>query len=245
MRRLSKRKKQQQERDLSSQIKVLNQKLTFHGLTPITKRQSDLFSSYNSGKHIAAIGSAGTGKTLCGLYLGLKDVLVDNLADSVTIIRSAVQTRNVGFMPGDKEQKEANYEAGYTDLVNDLFQDSNAYNLLKKAKRIHFDSTSFIRSRTISNSIIIVDECQNMRYDELRTVITRVGENSRILFCGDTKQNDLIGSSNRSDVSGLIMFLNVLKTMPSFDLITFTVDDVVRSGIVKEYILAEENLEAA
>lgn len=181
---------------------------------------------------------------MCALYLALSDVLEKGGYEKVIVIRSAVQTREQGFMPGSQSQKEAVFEAPYTDIVNDLFGRGDAYQILKQKGMMKFMTSSFVRGLTFDNSIIIVDECQSMTYHELDTIITRVGESSKIVFCGDTKQNDLEISRNRADISGLAEFLRVLKRIDVFDTIEFTPEDIVRSGLVKEYILAKERLAA-
>ena len=244
-RRMTRAQKRRAERDMDHMVNILNQKFAMRKINPIIKTQEYLFDDYKQGFNIAAIGTAGTGKTMCGLYLALKDVLENNEYKRVVVIRSAVQTREQGFMPGSKQEKEAVYETPYMDIVNDLFGRGDAYQILKQKKMLEFMSSSFVRGLTFDNAIIIVDECQNMRYDEIRSIITRVGESSRIIFCGDTMQDDLAGSRNRLDVSGLRKFLDVIEKMSSFSTIKFTVDDVVRSGVVKEFIITEEALAAA
>ena len=149
-------------------------------------------------------------------------------------------------MPGSQAEKAAVYEAPYQDIANDLYGRGDAYQILKQKGMIQFMTSSFVRGLTFDNAVILVDECQSMTYHELDTIITRVGESSRIIFCGDTKQDDLATNRNRADVSGLGEFMNVLNDIPSFKTINFTVDDIVRSGLVKEYIIAKEKvLEAA
>lgn len=212
-------------------------------IKPITKTQEILFDSYYEEYNIAAIGTAGTGKTMCALYLGIQDVM-DNLYDRVIVVRSAVQTREQGFMPGSKAQKEAIYSGPYRDIVSDLFQRGDAWDILGQKNCVQFMTSSFVRGLTFDNAVIIVDECQSMTYHELDTIITRVGENSRIIFCGDTKQDDLQQSKNRNDVSGLVDFLSVLRKIPSFRVVKFTPEDIVRSGLVKEYIIAKEKHES-
>jgi predicted ribonuclease YlaK len=174
--------------------------------------------------------------------LALNDVLQKGEYEKVVIIRSAVQTREQGFMPGSKAQKEEVFEGPYLDIINDLFGRGDAYKVLKTKGMLEFMSSSFVRGLTFDNSIIIVDECQSMTYHELDTIITRVGESSKIIFCGDTKQDDLQQSRNRADISGLHDFVRVLNNIPSFNVVNFTVNDIVRSGLVKEYILAKEQL---
>lgn len=241
-RRLSRKERRQQQREADHMVGILNQKFSMRQINPLTPAQSDMFESYYDGYNLAAIGTAGTGKTMCATYLALNDVLQKGEYEKVVIIRSAVQTREQGFMPGSKAQKEAVFEGPYTDIVNDLFGRGDAYQVLKAKGMIQFMSSSFVRGLTFDNSIIIVDECQSMTYHELDTIITRVGESSKIIFCGDTKQDDLQQSRNRADISGLFDFIRVLRNIPSFDVVNFTVNDIVRSGLVKEYILAKEQL---
>lgn len=237
-RRMSSKEKRRQERDLNH---VVNNKFSMRKIDAITDTQEDFFESYRRGYNIAAIGTAGTGKTMCALYLGLLDILSSPEYERLIVIRSAVQTREQGFMPGSKTQKEAVFTVPYSDIINDLFQRGDAWEILKQKNMVQFMTSSFVRGLTFDNSIIIVDECQSMTYHELDSIITRVGESSKIVFCGDTKQDDLQGSRNRNDVSGLIDFIKVLQKIPSFDVINFGIDDIVRSGLVKEYIIAKES----
>lgn len=233
----SKRKRTQQVREMDD---ILNRKFYMKKINPITKTQELLFKSYQEGSHIAAIGSAGTGKTMCALYLALKDVLDDGEYEKVIIVRSAVQTRDQGFMPGTLADKMSYYEGAYVDIVNDLFGRGDAYTILKQKNMIKFMSSSFVRGLTFDNAIIIVDEAQSMTYHEIDSIMTRVGESSKIVFCGDIRQDDLKNSKNRADISGLKDFLRVVRTLRDFSIVEFTTDDIVRSGIVKQYLIAKE-----
>lgn len=244
-RKMTQREKNRQARELEHQVGILNQKFSMRKIRPLTATQGDMFDSYSQGYNLAAIGTAGTGKTMCAMYLALNDVLNKEGYEKVIVIRSAVQTREQGFMPGSKAQKEAVFEAPYQDIVSDLFGRGDAYQILKQKQMMQFMTSSFVRGLTFDNAIIIVDECQSMTYHELDTIITRVGESSKIIFCGDTKQNDLEISRNRADISGLADFLRVLRRVESFDTVKFQPQDIVRSGLVKEYIMAKENLVAA
>ena len=240
--RLTKTKRSQIERETDY---LLDTKFGMKRIDPITDTQDRFFDVYQNGKNILAVGSAGTGKTYISLYLALKDVMAKNQYKEIIIIRSSVQSREQGHMPGDAKEKMAHFEAPYVDIVNDLFERNDAYQIMKQKNMIRFMSTSFIRGLTFDNALIIVDECQNMRWDELRTIMTRVGDGSRIILCGDTKQDDLACSKNRLDVSGLRHFKRVIDKMSTdcFETVEFTVDDIVRSGLVKEFIIAEEQLE--
>ena len=243
-RRLTKTKANKIEKETDH---LLNTKFGMKQISPMTDNQERLFESYQQGKNILAIGSAGTGKTYISLYLALKDVMAKNQYKKIIVIRSSVQSREQGHMPGDAKEKLSHFEAPYIDIVNDLFARGDAYQIMKQKNMIEFMSTSFIRGLTFDNALILVDECQNMRWDEIRTIMTRVGEGSRIILCGDTKQDDLACSKNRLDVSGLRQFKRVIDKMGTkcFDTVEFTVDDIVRSGLVKEFIMAEELLEVA
>jgi predicted ribonuclease YlaK len=212
-------------------------------IEPLTDNQKKLFNSYSEGKHLVAYGCAGTGKTFITLYNALKEVLSEITPyEQIYIVRSLVATREIGFLPGDHDDKSALYQIPYKNMVKYMFQmPSDAdfemlYGNLKQQETIKFWSTSFLRGSTLDNSIIIVDEYQNLNFHELDSIITRVGENSRICFCGDASQSDLVKTNERTGISD---FMNILRKMPSFDIIEFGVDDIVRSGLVKEYIIAK------
>lgn len=241
--RLTKTKRNQIERETDY---LLDTKFGMKRIEPITETQEKLFDAYNDGKNILAVGSAGTGKTYISLYLALKDVMAKKQYKEIIVIRSSVQSREQGHMPGGAQEKMAHFESPYVDIVNDLFERGDAYQIMKQKNMVRFMSTSFIRGLTFDNALIIVDECQNMNAGELRTIMTRVGQNSRIIFCGDTRQDDLTSSRNKLDISGLRYFKRIIDRMETncFETIEFTVDDIVRSGIVKAFIMAEEQLES-
>ena len=212
-------------------------------IEPITDNQKKLFDSYAEGKHLVAYGTAGTGKTFISLYNALADVLDETTPyERIYLVRSLVSTREIGFLPGDHEDKADIYQIPYKNMVKYMFQmptDADfemLYGNLKAQETIKFWSTSFIRGTTLDNAIVIVDEFQNLNFHELDSIITRVGENSRIIFCGDASQTDLVKTNDRN---GIHDFLNILRKMPSFDIIEFGIDDIVRSGLVKEYIIAK------
>ncbi len=212
-------------------------------IEPITDNQKKLFESYSAGKHLVAYGTAGTGKTFITLYNALSDILDESTPyEKIYLVRSLVSTREIGFLPGDHEDKADIYQIPYKNMVKYMFQmPSDAdfemlYGNLKAQDSIKFWSTSFIRGTTLDNAIIIVDEFQNLNFHELDSIITRVGENSKIIFCGDASQTDLVKTN---DKNGIHDFLNILRKMPSFDIIEFGIDDIVRSGLVKEYIIAK------
>ena len=212
-------------------------------IEPITDNQKKLFDSYADGKHLVAYGTAGTGKTFISLYNALADVLDETTPyERIYLVRSLVSTREIGFLPGDHEDKADIYQIPYKNMVKYMFQmptDADfemLYGNLKAQETNKFWSTSFIRGTTLDNAIVIVDEFQNLNFHELDSIITRVGENSRIIFCGDASQTDLVKTNDRN---GIHDFLNILRKMPSFDIIEFGIDDIVRSGLVKEYIIAK------
>tara|TARA_Y100000739_G_scaffold35021_1_gene26605 strand:- start:1600 stop:2349 length:750 start_codon:yes stop_codon:yes gene_type:complete len=212
-------------------------------ITPLTDNQKILFDLYAQQKNIVAYGVAGTGKTFITLYNALKDVLDESTPyERVYIVRSLVSTREIGFLPGDHEDKSTLYQIPYKNMVKYMFQmPSDAdfemlYGNLKSQETIKFWSTSFLRGTTLDNAIIIVDEFQNLNFHELDSIITRVGENSKICFCGDASQTDLVKTN---DKNGIVDFMGILRKMVSFGIIEFDVNDIVRSGLVKEYIVAK------
>lgn len=232
-------------------------KFTSHDLVeiqPKTKNQSLFIELYDKkvtlndkdntevNTNLMCIGSAGTGKTFMSFYKALEEVVAKEEKEKITIIRSVVETRQRGFLPGTEEEKEAPFELPYIGICDELikYQWRN-YEKLKKAGIIQFESTSNLRGVTINDSVIIVDECQNMNLHELDTIITRMGHNSRIIFCGDYAQSDLL--FNKNDQSGLPAFLKIIERMKSFKTVKFEPEDIVRSGIVREYILARNALE--
>lgn len=208
-------------------------------IQPKTDAQSDVFDAFAEGYNLMLHGSAGTGKTFIALYLALKE-LEKNSAKykSITLIRSAVPTREVGFLPGKLDDKLEVYEAPFKSVCSELYGRADAYTILRAKGQIDFLSTSYIRGLTLRNTIVIVDEVQNMSDMELNTIITRLGRNSRIILCGDSNQDDL--SLRRHEKSGWDILMEVLETVPSFDLIEFSHEDIVRSGVVRDYIIARD-----
>jgi len=212
-------------------------------IEPLTDNQRKLFDAYAEGKHLVAYGCAGTGKTFITLYNALCEVLDERTPyEKIYLVRSLVATREIGFLPGSYEDKSDIYQIPYKNMVKYMFQmPSDAefemlYGNLKSQETIKFWSTSFLRGTTLDNSIVIVDEFQNCTAHELDSIITRVGENSKIMFCGDATQSDLQKTNERN---GIVDFMSILRKMPSIDIIEFGVDDIVRSGLVKEYIIAK------
>lgn len=205
-----------------------------NALSALTETQRELFIQWNEDKSMLVTGSAGTGKSLLCLWLGLRDVLDENsFYENLTIIRSIVPSREIGFTPGTVDEKIKIYESPYVSICNHIFPYAKSYENLKRGGYLTFESTSFLRGTTIDNSVIIVDELQNLSWHECNTVMTRVGNNSKIIFIGDDKQTDL---TKKNDASGFKEFVNILNRMKSIERVVFTPNDVVRSGIVKEYL---------
>ena len=215
-------------------------------IKPLTDNQKVAFEHHGLGKNLLLHGAAGTGKTFITLYLALQQVLDENSPyDKIYIVRSLVATREIGFLPGDHEDKSSLYQIPYKNMVQGMFQmpDDNSYEMLydnlKAQETISFWSTSFIRGTTLDNAIVIIDECQNLNFHELDSIITRVGQDSKIVFCGDAAQTDLQKISERT---GIIDFQRILQEMDEFQLIEFGIEDIVRSGLVKSYLINKINL---
>jgi len=215
-------------------------------IEPLTENQELFFNEYKENKNLVAYGCAGTGKTFITLYNAILDVLDPKTPyEKIYIVRSLVPTREIGFLPGDHEDKSSLYQIPYKNMVKYMFEmpDDNSFEMLyanlKAQGTISFWSTSFIRGTTLDNVIVIVDEFQNLNFHELDSMITRVGESSKIHFCGDATQTDLIKTAERN---GIVDFIRILKNMPSFSMVEFEAEDICRSGLVKEYIIAKLEL---
>ena len=213
-------------------------------IEPLTENQERLFKAWDEGKHMFIYGCAGTGKTFCALYKALYDCLKETpVYDNVYIVRSLVATREIGFLPGDHEDKSSLYQIPYKNMVKYMFEMPNdnefevLYGGLKGQETIKFWSTSFLRGVTLDNAVIIIDEMQNLNFHELDSIITRIGENSRIIFCGDAMQSDL---QKDREKNGIHDFMRILELMPDdFEMIEMGIDDICRSGLVRNYLIAK------
>ena len=205
--------------------------LVLHDIEPLTRNQ---VLAFESERNLVLHGVAGTGKTFISCYLAFDD-MTKGMYKQLIIIRSAVPTRDIGFLPGSEKEKASVYEEPYKDIAVELFQRGDSYEILKTKGLLHFMTTSYLRGITLKDAVIIVDECQNMSFHELDSIVTRVGTNCRIVFCGDFRQADLTKN-------GLQEFIRVLKAMDQFDLIDFEIKDIVRSDFVKDYITAKTDL---
>ncbi len=216
--------------------------LTLKKINPLTSLQGEAFRSFQTGQNLLLHGVAGTGKTFVALYLAL-DLFMENLYrpdfDKIHIMRSVVPTRSMGFLPGSLEEKIEVYESPYKSIFSELFGSADAYNMAWQKEIIEFTTTSYLRGETFNDCILIVDECQNMSMHELDSVITRLGENSRIIFAGDFRQSDFKSDFEKN---GILDFKFILSAMELFDVIEFGIDDIVRSSLVKDYIIAKYEL---
>ena len=215
-------------------------------VNPLTPNQELVFEKYAEGQNLLLHGAAGTGKTFITLYLALQEVLDESTPyDKIYIVRSLVPTREIGFLPGDHEDKSALYQIPYKNMVRYMFSmpDDNSFEMLydnlRAQETISFWSTSFIRGVTLDNAIVLVDEFSNLNFHELDSMITRVGEDSKIMFCGDITQSDL---TRENDKSGISDFIRILEEMKEFSCIEFDINDIVRSGLVKSYLISKYNL---
>lgn len=217
--------------------------LLCRSIKPITINQNKAYKEFHKGYNLILHGVAGTGKTFISMHMALNVVLSpDPQQEQVVVLRSVVPTREIGYLPGTLKEKISVYEDPYREICNDMFERGSAYEELKSRKKLVFATTSYLRGITFKNSIIVVDEMQNLNYEELRTVITRVGDNSRIIFSGDYRQTDF---ERHRDKQGLKHFLNILDNMESFSKIEFGHGDIVRNDLVKDFIIKECEYEDA
>lgn len=242
--RLTKRQQRLTEKGTMKQHQQSLYKLHFElkYIQPITDNQVRTFQAYDRGDNLFLHGCAGTGKTFVSIYLALKEIEAGkSRRNKLVIIRSAQSSKDIGFLPGDEKRKLEVYEAPYRAICAELYHRDDAYEILKQKGIIEFHSTSFLRGTTIDDAIILIDECQNNRYVELRTVLTRTGDKSRVILCGDTKQDDLT-SERYKESSGLSDMMLVFNRMTGMTAIQFEIDDIVRSGFVRDFIIAENQL---
>ena len=220
---------------------------SFTRWNPLTEKQALTSRFYDEKPQsiIVQAGSAGTGKTAWGLQLALRD-LVAGECDKVMFLRNIVSARETGFLPGSMAEKFAPFVAVAQSLVNDMFGRGDAFELLTKSGKLVATCSSFLQGHTFDNCRIVADEIQNMNWGELSMLVTRMGENSKMIMCGDDKQDML---TSRKDVTGWYDIMDVFDIMPSVAIVRYDQEDIVRSDIVREFIIASEKyfsqLEAA
>lgn len=207
-------------------------------IEPKTANQERVVDAYEAGKHLVIHGLAGTGKTFLACYLAMTSIYAKE-QEKVIIYRSAVPTRDMGFMPGSVAEKSAPYEVPYKYVFAEIFENGAAYETLKAKYVVEFSTSSYLRGLTLRDSVVIVDEAQNMSFHELDSLMTRLGSGTRVIFCGDFRQSDLV----KEDKDGLLRFINIIRKMSSFHLVEMNVDDILRSDVVKEYIVAKMSME--
>jgi len=234
-----KQKRVQRQQGQGQEESVQRNNLSLKHFDPLTANQKLTYQSFNQ-KNLMLHGMAGTGKSFISLYLALKEVIkTDSPFKKVVIVRSVVPTRDMGFLPGNNKEKAKVYEAPYYAICTELFGRGDAYEVLKSRGIIDFISTSFIRGITLNDCVIVVDEIANLTLHELDSIITRVGKNCKIVFCGDFSQSDFTRDQDRN---GLKDFMKIIDRMKSFEFIEFNEDDIVRSAMVKEYIISKHRL---
>lgn len=240
--RLTKKQRRLQRQQTDQSQEVIPSFRMNNNVTPMTENQRIAFDHWDQGYNVMLHGIAGTGKTFLGLYFALSEAMKTNsYYKKVYIIRSTVATRDQGFLPGSIKDKMRVFESPYVPICTKFFGRGDAYEILKNKGLLEFTTTSYLRGETFDDCIILVDEIQNMADGELHTVMTRVGENCRIIFCGDVKQDDLT-SERKKELSGLRDFMKIIRKMDEFKFVDFQIEDIVRSKLVKSYIIQRDRL---
>ena len=241
---MSRKKRRQLRQDgvIDKKNKLNQSKFSLRDVTReynLTDKQQQVIQSYDEGNNLILHGLAGTGKTWLACYLGIDDVISGGNYNKVILFRSVVPTRDMGVLPGSVKQKAQIYEEPYRAVYNELFGRGDAYEILKTKNLVEFSTTSFLRGLTFDHTIIVVDEVNNMSFHELDSLITRSGKNTKIIFCGDFRQSDLTNSTERE---GLKRFFDILNNIDGFDYFEFEENDIVRSRLVKSYIIAKHRM---
>lgn len=230
----------QQKRDTMAKAKskkTVQQHFSLRQIHPMTVNQENAFKAYDAGQHLMLHGVAGTGKTYISMYLALEEILKpDSQYNRIVVIRSVVPSRDMGFLPGSAKEKAKVYEEPYKEICDELFGRGDGYDILRMKGLVEFATTSFLRGVTFRDAIVIVDEFQNMNLAELDTVITRIGHNCKIIFCGDIRQSDFV---KREEKQGMLTFMKIIDRMNIFEKVEFQVADIVRSALVKNYIISK------
>lgn len=241
--KLTKRERRRLRREGVLDLQTNKQKQSFKlkSIQPITANQEIVFEEWNDGQNLLLHGVAGTGKTFLGFYLGLTELLdKEGPYKTVTIVRSAVPTRDMGFLPGNLKEKSRAYELPYYAIATELYGRGDAYEILKNRGDVEFITTSHVRGVTLNNTIVVVDEIQNLTFHELDSIITRCGKNCKIIMCGDFRQNDL---ADQGEESGIRRFMKIIRRMGMFSFVEFNNSDIVRSKLVREYIITKGNID--
>jgi predicted ribonuclease YlaK len=224
----------------SAAAEAKSQHFAIRDIKPLTDNQRKAFDEYSEDYNLILSGAAGTGKSFLALYLSLKEILQTNsYYNKIIIIRSAVPSRELGFVPGTLEEKSKIYQEPYMNIVNELIGRGDAWQFLSNKEIIQFQTTSFLRGLTFNDAIIIFDEFQSATFHEIDSVITRVGQNCRFVLCGDFAQNDL---NMKKEKSGFDNIVKILNNISSVKHIEFGLEDIVRSGFVKEYLTEKHRL---
>lgn len=208
-------------------------------IKPITDSQIEAYEQWDKGRNLILSGAAGSGKTFIALYLALQE-LIKNRKKRLVILRSVVPTRDIGFLPGTQEEKEAAYLTPYIGVISEIFKNNpTLFTSFLKNGTIEFLTTSYIRGITLKDAIVVVDEFQNCNFHELDSIITRIGKGSRVIFSGDYYQSDF---TNRKEKEGIGEFLKIIESLKHFEKIEFTWKDCVRSGMVRDYLMTKEKM---
>jgi phosphate starvation-inducible PhoH-like protein len=180
---------------------------------------------------VLAIGPAGTGKTMLAVQHGVK-LFQEGIVDKIVVTRPAVSVdEDLGFLPGTLNEKMAPWTRPIFDVLGEYYQTKDIAKMLEEGV-IEISPLAYMRGRTFKNAYIIADECQNTTVNQMKMLLTRLGEGSKMVVTGDLAQAD------RMNDNGLIDFCNLLanKNLKHIDIIEFDHRDIERHQAVKEVL---------
>ncbi len=204
-------------------------------INPRTQTQGEFIEAMNTHEMVFGLGPAGTGKTFLAVAKAVSE-MSEGKVDRIILTRPAVEAgENLGFLPGNLKEKIDPYLRPLYDALYDMLPADIVDKKLESGE-IEIAPLAYMRGRTLSHCVVILDEAQNTTAMQMKMFLTRLGVGSRMIINGDLSQTDL----PRGVQSGLADAVRVLKNVSDIAFVTFTEKDVVRHGLVSKIVKAYE-----